>query len=98
MPRPDEATLNTFIVALENTLDAQARQSPDPGFKPVHRLNRTEYGNAGRDILDLDVDVTDLLPADDESYGFDNIAACCACRRRSSSSTCRPRTRSAAWR
>ena len=74
MPRPDEATLNTFIVALENTLDAQARQSPDPGFKPVHRLNRTEYGNAVRDLLDLDVDVTDLLPADDESYGFDNIA------------------------
>ena len=74
MPRPDEATLNTFIVALENTLDAQARQSPDPGFKPVHRLNRTEYGNAVRDILDLDIDVTDLLPADDESYGFDNIA------------------------
>ena len=74
MPRPDEATLNTFIVALENTLDAQARQNPDPGFKPVHRLNRTEYGNAVRDLLDLDIDVTDLLPADDESYGFDNIA------------------------
>src|SRR4029078_3938027 len=74
MPRPDEATLNTFIVALENTLDAQARQHPDPGFKPVHRLNRTEYGNAVRDLLDLDVDVTDFLPADDESYGFDNIA------------------------
>jgi hypothetical protein len=74
MPRPDEPTLNTFIVALENTLDAQARQNPDPGFKPVHRLNRTEYGNAVRDLLDLDIDVTDLLPADDESYGFDNIA------------------------
>jgi cytochrome c551/c552 len=74
MPRPDETTMNTFIVALENTLDAQARQSPDPGFKPVHRLNRTEYGNAVRDILDLNVDVADLLPADDESYGFDNIA------------------------
>ena len=74
MPRPDEATMNTFIVALENTLDAQARQHPDPGIKPVHRLNRTEYGNAVRDLLDLEVDVADLLPADDESYGFDNIA------------------------
>jgi hypothetical protein len=74
MPRPDEATMNAFIVALENTLDAQARRNPDPGFKPVHRLNRTEYGNAIRDLLDLDVDVTDLLPADDESHGFDNIA------------------------
>ena len=74
MPRPDEATMNAFIVALENTLDAQARRSPDPGFKPVHRLNRTEYGNVIRDLLDLEVDVTDLLPADDESHGFDNIA------------------------
>ena len=74
MPRPDEATLNTFIVALENTLDTQARRAPDPGFKPVHRLNRTEYGNVIRDLLDLEVDVTDLLPADDESHGFDNIA------------------------
>ncbi len=74
MPRPDDATLNAFIVALENTLDAQARENPDPGFKPVHRLNRTEYGNAVRDLLDLEVDVADLLPADDESHGFDNIA------------------------
>ena len=40
----------------------------------MHRLNRTEYGNAVRDLLDLEVDVTDLLPADDESNGFDNIA------------------------
>ena len=74
MPRPDEPTLNTFIVALEHTLDTQARQHPDPGFKPVHRLNRTEYGNAVRALLDLEVDVADLLPADDESHGFDNIA------------------------
>ena len=74
MPRPDDATMYAFIVALENTLDTQARRSPDPGFKPVHRLNRTEYGNVVRDLLDLDVDVADLLPADDESHGFDNIA------------------------
>ncbi len=73
-PRPDDATMNAFIVSLENTLDAQARQNPDPGFKPVHRLNRTEYGNVVRDLLDLEVDVADLLPADDESHGFDNIA------------------------
>jgi cytochrome c5 len=74
MPRPDDATMNAFIVSLENTLDTQARRNPDPGFKPVHRLNRTEYGNAVRDLLDLDIDVADLLPADDESHGFDNIA------------------------
>jgi hypothetical protein len=74
MPRPDAATLEAFAAAIENTIDERAQRSPDPGHKPVHRLNRTEYGNAVRDLLDLDVDVTTLLPADDESHGFDNIA------------------------
>ena len=74
MPRPDEATLEAFTVAIERSLDAHAIRNPDPGHKPVHRLNRTEYGNAVRDLLDLEVDVTGLLPADDESHGFDNIA------------------------
>jgi len=74
MPRPDEATLLAFASSLENLIDARALKSPDPGHKPVHRLNRTEYGNAIRDLLDLDIDVTSLLPADDESHGFDNIA------------------------
>jgi mono/diheme cytochrome c family protein len=74
MPRPDGATLDAFIGSLEATLDSAVRKSPDPGHKPVHRLNRTEYGNAIRDLLALDLDVTELLPADDESDGFDNIA------------------------
>jgi mono/diheme cytochrome c family protein len=74
MPRPDAATLDAFVVSLEQTLDQQALRQPNPGHKPVHRLNRTEYGNAIRDILDLDVDVSELLPPDDESNGFDNIA------------------------
>jgi cytochrome c551/c552 len=74
MPRPDEATLEAFAVSLEQTLDRAAQGTTKPGYKPVHRLNRTEYGNAVRDLLDLQVDVTDLLPADDESNGFDNIA------------------------
>jgi hypothetical protein len=74
MPRPDEATLEAFAVSLEQTLDRAAQATTKPGYKPVHRLNRTEYGNAIRDLLDLQVDVTDLLPADDESHGFDNIA------------------------
>jgi cytochrome c551/c552 len=74
MPRPDEATLDTFVTALEGKLEAQARQHPDPGFKTVHRLNRTEYGNAVRDLLSLEVNVAELLPADDESNGFDNQA------------------------
>jgi Protein of unknown function (DUF1592)/Protein of unknown function (DUF1588)/Protein of unknown function (DUF1587)/Protein of unknown function (DUF1585)/Protein of unknown function (DUF1595) len=74
MPRPDAATLEAFAATVEKTIDDRALRSPDPGHKPVHRLNRTEYGNAVRDLLDLDVDVTGLLPADDESHGFDNIA------------------------
>jgi hypothetical protein len=74
MPRPPEATLQGFAASLERRIDAQALTSPDPGHKPIHRLNRTEYGNAVRDLLDLEVNVMDLLPADDESHGFDNIA------------------------
>jgi mono/diheme cytochrome c family protein len=74
MPRPDEKTLQAFAAALEVRLDARALKSPDPGHKPIHRLNRTEYGNAVRDLLGLEVEVADLLPADDESHGFDNIA------------------------
>jgi hypothetical protein len=74
MPRPDEATLQGFAASLEQRIDGQALISPDPGHKPIHRLNRTEYGNAVRDLLGLEVDVMDLLPPDDESHGFDNIA------------------------
>ena len=55
MPRPDEATLDGFSSALELALEAQAQRQPDPGFKGVHRLNRTEYGNAVRDLLSLEV-------------------------------------------
>jgi hypothetical protein len=74
MPRPDAATLDTFVTSLEHALDTQAAAAVTPGHKPPHRLNRTEYGNAVRDLLDLDIDPSALLPADDESFGFDNIA------------------------
>ena len=47
---------------------------PNPGRATLHRLNRTEYANAVQDILGLDIDAAALLPSDDESYGFDNIA------------------------
>src|SRR4030095_1249198 len=51
------------------------RRNPNRGRpEPLHRLNRTEYQNAVRDLLDLRIDVASLLPADDASYGFDNIA------------------------
>ena len=54
---------------------APRASGPNPGrTEAFHRLNRTEYQNAVRDLLDLDVDVTALLPPDDASYGFDNIA------------------------
>jgi hypothetical protein len=75
MPRPDRATLDGFLTRLEGELDRAAAASPNPGRKePFHRLNRTEYRNAVRDLLDLDIEVASLLPADDASYGFDNIA------------------------
>jgi mono/diheme cytochrome c family protein len=74
MPRPDQATLESFTSGLETALDRQALAMPNPGRASLHRLNRTEYANAVRDLLDLEIDVTELLPADDESDGFDNIA------------------------
>ena len=74
MPRPDKATLSAFASSLENAIDTAAAARPDPGHAALHRLNRSEYANAIRDLLALDVDTTTLLPADDESYGFDNIA------------------------
>ena len=75
MPRPDEATLErVHRRARAHARSPGAGSAPIPGHKPVHRLNRTEYGNAVRDLLDLEIDVAELLPADDESHGFDNIA------------------------
>jgi hypothetical protein len=74
MPRPDRATYDQLIEQLESTIDAAAGAVPDPGRTLLHRMNRAEYQNALRDLLALDVDVTPLLPPDDSSYGFDNIA------------------------
>jgi hypothetical protein len=73
-PRPDVETYDGFVAYLERRLDAAALASPDPGKASIHRLNRTEYGNAVRDLLALEVDASEFLPADDEGYGFDNIA------------------------
>ncbi|HTW64374.1 MAG TPA: DUF1592 domain-containing protein [Bryobacteraceae bacterium] len=74
MPRPPQAKIDGLITWLEASLDKAQAAHPDPGRAPLHRLNRTEYANAVRDLLHLKVNVTDLLPADDESNGFDNIA------------------------
>jgi hypothetical protein len=74
MPRPDKAATDGLLSNLETSLDRAAASKPNPGRALVHRLNRTEYGNAVRDLLGLEVDVTSLLPPDDAAYGFDNIA------------------------
>ena len=74
MPRPDQPTLNNLVSWLETSIDHAAATNPNPGRATLHRLNRTEYANAIHDLLALDVDPAPLLPADDESYGFDDIA------------------------
>ncbi len=75
MKRPDKAAHDQFLSWIEGELDRAARERPNPGrTEAFHRLNRTEYRNAVRDMLDLDIDVTGWLPPDDASYGFDNIA------------------------
>ena len=73
-PRPDRATLDAFAASLETQLDRASAAHPNPGATALHRLNRNEYGNAIRDLLALDVDVSTLLPADDSAEGFDNVA------------------------
>jgi len=74
MPRPDAPTLEAFVSYLETSIDRNAAANPRPGRTALHRLNRAEYANAIRDLLALDIDATALLPPDDESSGFDNIA------------------------
>jgi mono/diheme cytochrome c family protein len=72
MKRPDPATLGSLISWMENELDRSAvTHLPPPG---LHRLNRTEYANAIRDLLGLEVDAMKFLPPDDSTRGFDNIA------------------------
>lgn len=75
MPRPSESVLADFTAALERDVDRAAQRLPNPGRPLLHRLNRTEYYNSVRHLLDLDVGATSLLPPDDSSQGFDNIAA-----------------------
>ena len=74
MPRPERKELDSFAARIEASVDKVAAQNPTPGRPSLHRLNRTEYANVVRDLLDLDVDVSTLLPADDSSEGFDNVA------------------------
>ena len=73
-PRPDRSTVLAFAGSLENGLDEAAAAHPNPGRPSLHRLNRIEYANSVRDLLDLEVDPAAYLPADDMSHGFDNMA------------------------
>ena len=73
-PRPDADAYEGLLAHVETALDARAAAAPDPGRTDTfRRLNRTEYRNAVRDLLALDVDGAALLPRDDASYGFDNV-------------------------
>src|SRR5215471_14443768 len=73
MPRPDATTYEALVAAIENERDRLVDAKPNPGRPTLHRLNRAEYANVIRDLLALEVDVSELLPADDAGYGFDNI-------------------------
>src|SRR5215471_13479868 len=72
-PRPDAATYEALVKAIENERDRLVDARPSPGRPTLHRLNRAEYANAIRDLLGLEVDFSELLPTDDAGYGFDNI-------------------------
>ena len=73
-PRPEPAAVNAFVTALEAELDRVGAAAPHPGRVASHRLNRTEYVNAVRDLLDLEIDGEALLPSDMAGFGFDNNA------------------------
>ena len=74
-PRPAAERLDAFVGFVEESLDAAARTEPNPGVPGLRRLNRTEYANAVRDLIELPVDVQALLPGDDSVGGFDNIGS-----------------------
>jgi len=75
MPRPDNATYDAVASWLEGELDRAAAARPNPGRPAgLHRLNRTEYANAVRDLLGVEIDPTSMLPPDAQAHGFDTNA------------------------
>jgi len=72
--RPDEKQYESLVSYLRTGLGQLAAQNPNPGRPTIHRLNRAEYTNAIRDLLDLEINGSEYLPADNVEYGFDNIA------------------------
>jgi cytochrome c5 len=73
-PRPDSVSSANLVSFLETALDRAAARNPNPGGPAIHRLNRSEYVNAIRDMFDIEIDGRTSLPGDDSAYGFDNIA------------------------
>jgi len=73
-PHPEAAASQNFVRWLTTELDRASEKTPNPGRPLIHRLNRTEYANAIRDLLELNIDAVELLPPDDSAYGFDNIS------------------------
>ncbi len=73
-PQPDAASRKDFVAWLEGSLDSAAAANPNPGSVVLHRLNRPEYAHAIKQLLDLDVNAEALLPRDDQSSGFNNVA------------------------
>jgi hypothetical protein len=73
-PQPKPELLTGFVTSMEAFLDQSAVQRPNPGSVGLHRLNRTEYANAIESILGLKINAATLLPRDDKSGGFDNVA------------------------
>jgi hypothetical protein len=75
LPRPTPGAYEALTVTLENELDRAAAARPKLAAPGVHRANRTEYADAIHNLLALDIDPAAYLPADDASYGFDNVAS-----------------------
>jgi hypothetical protein len=75
MPRPDPAAHEALTAAIENELDRTAAAKPHLVAPGLHRVNRTEYRNAIRELLALEIDPSVYLPPDDPSFGFDNVAS-----------------------
>src|SRR5262245_47744363 len=74
MPQPSQDERRALLTWLETSLDAASAARPNPGrTETLRRLNRTEYQNAVRDLLALDIDAASLLPPDDSGHGFDNV-------------------------
>ena len=73
-PRPEAASLKAFAAGFEARIDKAAAEQPHIGAPDLHRVNRTEYRNSVRDLLGIEVDVTELLPPDSRSGAFDNMA------------------------